>query len=136
MGHRIGCVFWASAAMAAAASMSAAPASALAVHLPGHHPKVVVPTEGPWLVRAGQVQDLYANTGHKSLALQAYFCVTPKPGPAPQVDLLQGGRTPIEIQGCQSLYLLLAPGDRIALAASGSVDATGTYKLDLQGQLK
>jgi hypothetical protein len=52
------------------------------------------------------------------------------------VDLRQGGRAPVEIQGCQSLYLLLAPGDRIALAAPGPTDAAGTYRFDLQGQLK
>ena len=136
MGHRIGSVIQTSAAIAAAALMVAAPASALPIHLPGHRPKAVVPTEGPWFVRAGQVQDLYANTGKKPLAVQANFCVAPASGAAPRVSLLQGGREPIEILGCQSLYLELAPGDRIALADAGPSDATGTYKLDLQGQLK
>ena len=57
-------------------------------------------------------------------------------GSAPRVSLLQGGRPPIEILGCQNLYLELAPGDRIALADAGPSDAAGTYKLDLQGQLR
>lgn len=136
MGHRIGRPLWAAAVAATAALMATACASALPIHLPGHHPKTVVPTEGPWFVRAGEVQDLYANTGKKPLALDAYVCVTPGPAGAPRVDLHQGVRAAIELQGCQSLYLLLAPGDRIALGAPGPTDATGTYKLDLQGQLK
>ena len=136
MGHRIGHAVRTSAAMAVAALMAADSASALPVHLPGRHPKVVVPTEGRWVVRAGQVQDLYANTGKKPLAVQASFCVAPAAVAEPQVSLLQGGRAPIEIAGCQSLYLELAPGDRITLADAGPSDAAGTYKLDLQGQLK
>jgi hypothetical protein len=135
MGHRIGRPFWTSAAITAA-MIAAVPASALPLHLPGHRPKVVVPTEGPWFVRAGQVQDIYANTGKKPVALQAAVCLTPGSGGDPHVNLLQGGRPPIELQGCQSLYLELSPGDHIALADTGSTDAAGTYKFDLQGQLK
>ncbi len=136
MGHRIGRPLWAAAVAATAALMAAACATALPIHLPGHHPKPAIPTEGPWFVRAGQVQDVYANTGKKPLALEAYLCVTPGPAGDPHVDLRQGGHSPIELEGCQSLYLLLAPGDRIALADPGPVDAAGTYRLDLQGQLK
>ena len=136
MGHRIGRPLWAAAVSATAVLMAAACAAASPIHLPGRHPKAVVPTEGAWFVRAGQVQDIYANTGKKPLALDAYFCVTPGSAGEPHVDLRQGGRAPIELQGCQNLYLLLAPGDRIALAAPGPIDAGGTYRFDLQGQLK
>ena len=136
MGHRIGRPSRAAAVAATAALMAAACAAASPVHLPGHKAKAAVPTEGPWIVHAGQVHDIYANTDKKPLALQAYFCVTAGVSGAPRVDLQQAGRSPIEIQGCQSLYLLLGPGDRIALADLGPTDATGTYKLDLQGQLK
>lgn len=136
MGHRIERPSRAAAVAAIAALMAAASAAALPIHLPGHHAKATVPTEGPWIVHAGQVHDIYANTEKKPLALLAYFCVTPGASGAPRVDLQQVGRSPIELQGCQSLYLLLAPGDRIALADPGPTDATGTYKLDLQGQLK
>ena len=46
------------------------------------------------------------------------------------------GRPPIDVQGCQSLYLLIGPGERLAIANPNPIDVSGTYKLDMQAQLK
>ena len=136
MDRRIARAFKATGLGLMAAALAAACACATPLHLPGRHAKVVVPTEGPWFVRAGQVQDIYANTGSKPLAMQTYLCLTPKPGAASRVALVIAGRAPMDIEGCSSLYLLLTPGERIAISNPGPVDAIGTYKLDLQGQAK
>jgi hypothetical protein len=137
MGHRIACVFGATG-LGLAALLACAPAQAGRIHLalPGHHAKAVVPTEGPWFVRAGQTQDIWANLGSKPQALQTYLCLTAKPGGARRVDLILEGRAPMDIEGCASVYLLLVPGERIALSNPGPADAIGTYRFDLQGQPK
>ncbi|HEY5412208.1 MAG TPA: hypothetical protein VIJ94_15920 [Caulobacteraceae bacterium] len=122
---------------AAALALSATGAPAFAVHLPGRHVKAAVAAnEGPWFVRAGATQDIYANTGKKALSLQAYICTRPEGAGAPRVELEVQGRAPIEIQGCSSVYLLLSSGERMALYNPGAADVTGSYKFDLQSQVK
>ncbi len=137
MGHRITRALEATG-LSLAALLACAPAQAKLPHLglPGHHAKAVVPTEGPWFIRAGQTQDIYANTGSKPVAMQTYLCLTPKPGAARRVDLVLEGRAPMNIEGCASIYLLLVPGERMAIANPGPGDAVGTYRFDLQGQVK
>ena len=113
------------------------PASALPIHLPGRKARAVVPAnEGAWIVHAGATQDLYANLAKTSRSLQANVC-TRGPGlAAPRVELQVVGRAPIDIQGCTSLYLLLGPGERLSILNPNPADVSGTYKLDLQAQLK
>ncbi len=115
---------------------SAGPAAA-GVHLPGRHPKAAIATgEGPWFVRAGAVQDLYANVGKKPLPVVIYLCIRPEGPAAPRVQLQILGRAPIDIQGCQSVYLLLGSGERVAIVNPNPVDVIGTYKLDLQAKVR
>lgn len=122
---------------AAALALSAIGAPAFAIHLPGKHVKAAVATnEGPWFVRAGATQDIYANTGKKPLSLLAYICTRAQGVAAPRVELERQGREPIEIQGCTSIYLLLDSGERLALFNPGAADVIGSYKFDLQSQLK
>jgi hypothetical protein len=137
MGHRIACAFGATG-LGLAALLACAPAGAKLprLSLPGHHAKPIVPTEGPWFVRAGQTQDIWANTGSKPQAMQTYLCVTARPGGARRVDLVLEGRAPMNVEGCTSVYLELAPGERVAIANPSSGDAVGTYRFDLQGQPK
>lgn len=129
---------WAWAGIGAATlALSAIGAPAFALHLPGKHAKAAIAAnEGPWLVHAGATQDIYANTGKKPLSLQAYICTRPEGPGAPRVELELQGRAPIEIQGCSSVYLFLGSGERMALYNPGSADIAGSYKLDLQGQVK
>ena len=118
--------------------LAAAPrASALPIHLPGKKAKAVaLANEGAWIVHAGATEDIYANLAKTSRTLQAYVC-TRGPGPAaPRVELQVLGRAPIDIQGCTSLFLLLGPGERLAIVNPNPADVSGTYKLDLQAQLK
>ena len=126
---------WAVIAAAVAASVTSS-ARAAPFHLPGRRPLPAIPTEGPWLVRAGATLDIYANLGKRPLPLQAHICLRTHPGGSPRVELQLEGRSPIDLQGCSSLYLLLGPGERIALHEPGPDDATGTYKLELSSPLK
>ena len=135
MAHRIARAQRA-AGLGLIAALASACASASPIHLPGHHAKVVVPTEGQWYVRAGQTQDIWTNTTTKAQAMQTYLCLTPRTGLASRVSLILEGRTPMEIEGCTSLYLLVVPGERVVIANPGVADAIGTYRFDLQGQAK
>ena len=127
---------WAGGGVVALA-LTFAGAPAFAIHLPGRHVKAAVAAnEGAWFVRAGATQDIYANTGKRPLSLQAYICTRAQGPVAPRVELELQGRMPIEIQGCASVYLLLSSGERLALYNPGAADVIGSYKFDLQGQLK
>ncbi len=118
--------------------LSAALPAAAGLHLPpGRHAKAAIATnEGPWFVRAGAVQDLYANVGNKALPVMIYLCTRPDGPAAPHVQLQILGRAPIDIQGCQSVYLLLTSGERVAIVNPNPVDVIGTYKLDLQAKVR
>ena len=112
-------------------------AAACEAHFPGHHARAVIAeNEGPWLVRAGAVQDLYANTGHHPLPLVVYLCTRPEGPEAPHVLLQMIGRAPIDVQGCQSVFLELSAGERLEILNPSPVDVVGTYKLDLQAKLR
>jgi hypothetical protein len=114
--------------------LAATGAQALPVHMPGKKAKpVVAANEGSWIVKAGSSRDIYANLTKAAMPMQAYVC-TQAPGPvAPKVELQVVGRTPIDIQGCQSVYLLVGSGERLAIINPNPADVTGSYKLDLQG---
>ena len=134
---------WAGRAVALAGALgltlaALAPASALQIHLPGkkHTKSAAASNEGAWIVHAGATQDIYANPGKQSQSMQAYVC-TRGPGLAqPSVELQLVGRPPIDVQGCQSIYLLIGPGERLSILNPNPVDVSGSYKLDLQSQLK
>lgn len=107
------------------------------VHLPGHHAKPqVAANEGLWFIRAGGAQDIYANVGRKPLPVQAYVCTKPDGPGAPRVELQVLGRAAIDIQGCQSLYLLLNAGERITLLNPNPAAVNGSYKMDVQSAIK
>ncbi len=112
-------------------------ASACEAHFPGHHARAAIAeNEGPWFVRAGAVQDLYANTGPHPLPLIVYLCTQPQGGGAPHVLLRMIGRAPIDIQGCQSVFLDLSGGERLEILNPNPFDVTGSYKLDLQARVR
>ena len=118
-------------------ALSVAASASAGVHLPGRHAKAAIATgEGPWFVRAGAVQDLYANVGKKPLPVVIYLCIRPDGPAAPHVQLQIIGRAPIDILGCQSVYLLLTSGERVAIVNPNPVDVIGTYKLDLQAKVR
>ena len=107
------------------------------LHVPLHRAKAAIAAnEGPWLVRAGAAQDLYANIGKKPLQLVVYLCTRPDGLAAPHVQLQIVGRAPVDIQGCQSVYMLLGSGERLAIVNPNPVAIGGTYKLDLQGKVR
>lgn len=115
---------------------SGGPAGA-GLHVPGHRARAAIAAnEGAWLVRAGAVQDLYANIGKRPLPLVVYLCTRPDGLAAPHVQLQILGRAPVDIQGCQSVYLLLASGERLAIVNPNPVGVSGTYKLDLQAKVR
>jgi hypothetical protein len=116
---------------------AASSAAAFPVHLPGkRHKAVAAANEGAWIVHPGAAQDIYANLGKHSQPMQAYVC-TRGPGlAAPRVELQMAGRPLIDVQGCQSVYLLIGPGERLAIANPNPADVSGSYRLDLQSQLK
>jgi hypothetical protein len=116
---------------------AALPASAVSLHMPGRrHKPLIAANEGAWIVHAGSSQDIFSNSNKQSQSMQAYVC-TRGPGLAePRVELQVVGRAPIDVQGCQSLYLLIGPGERLAIVNPNPIDVSGTYKLDLQAQLK
>ena len=116
---------------------AATPALASPIHLPGKKAKpVVAANEGAWIVHAGATRDIYANLAKTSQTMQAYVCTLGPGQAAPRVELMVAGRAPIDIQGCTSIYLLLAPGERLAIVNPNPADVSGSYKLDLQAQLK
>ena len=126
----------AAAAVALATLMAGSPAAA-GLHVPGHKARAAIAAnEGSWLVRAGAVQDLYANIGKHPLPLVVYLCTRADSLAAPRVQLQILGRAPVDIQGCQSVYLLLASGERLAIVNPNPVTVGGTYKLDLQGKVR
>jgi hypothetical protein len=114
--------------------LAAGCADALPVHMPGKKAKpVVAANEGSWIVKAGASRDIYANVTKTAMPMQAYVC-TQAPGPvAPMVELQVVGRAPIDIQGCDSVYLLIGSGERLAIFNPNPAEVTGSYKLDLQG---
>ena len=68
--------------------------------------------------------------------MQAYVCTRGPGASAPRVELQVVGRAPIDVQGCENVFLLLSSGERLSLVNPNPVDVTGSYKLDLQSQLK
>ncbi len=124
--------------LAAALSLALpAAASAAPLHLPGKkHKAVVALNEGAWIVHAGATQDIYANLGKQAQSMQAYVCTRGPGASAPLVELQVVGRAPIDVQGCENVFLLLSSGERLSLVNPNPVDVTGSYKLDLQSQLK
>ena len=136
MDLRVGRAIAVACALGLAMSV-AAPASAVSLHLPGKkHKPVIAANEGAWIVHAGSSQDIFANPNKQSQTLQAYICTRGQGLAEPRVELQLIGRPPIDVQGCQSLYLLIGPGERLAIVNPNPADVSGTYKLDLQAQLK
>ena len=83
-------------------ALAAAPraGAGLLSHFPARHAKPAVATnEGPWFVRAGEAQDLYANVGRKPLPLQIYLCTRAEGLSAPRVQHLVLGRAAVDVQG-------------------------------------
>jgi len=111
----------------------AASASALSIHKPGKKKApIVAANEGSWIVHAGATRDIYSNQSKDSMPMQAYVC-TQGPGMVlPHVELQIIGRAPIDIQGCDSVYLVLSPGERLSILNPNPADVSGSYKLDLQ----
>ena len=134
MDRSIGRALALATALLVLAAASSAPAG---VHMPGKkHKAAAAANEGAWIVHAGATQDIYANLGKQSQSMQAYVC-TRGPGlAAPRVELQMVGRPAIDVQGCQSVYLLIGPGERLAIANPNPADVSGSSKLDLQAQLK
>ena len=125
------------AAAALAALLAGAVPAAAGLHLPGRRAKAAIAAnEGAWLVRAGAAQDLYANIGKTPLQMVVYLCTRPDGLAAPHVQLQIIGRAPVDIQGCQSVYMLLASGERLAIVNPNPEPVGGTYKLDLQGKAR
>ncbi len=106
-------------------------------HFPARHARPAVATnQGPWFVRAGQSQDLYANVGRKPLPLVIYLCTRAEGPAAPHVQLQVLGRASFDVQGCQSVYMVLSSGERVTIANPNPVDVIGSYKLDLQAKVR
>ena len=127
----------AAAALMLGALLTVSRPAAAGLHAPGHKAKAAIAAnEGSWLVRAGAAQDLYANIGKHPLPLVVYLCTRPDGLAAPHVQLQILGRAPVDIQGCQSVYLLLASGERLAIVNPNPVGVSGTYKLDLQAKVQ